>query len=246
MTISLILRACANFFFDRLDHGNFKKSLICVSICFMHVVCSRARLCCVLAPQNVAQSVSIAELNASGFFPKDKRIIGDVFLPEEGKDALGITITRRPKDDGEGSDDRPPGMGTQVSLLFQRELKNLRRDVTAVGARFGLTTFLGVLIGIIFYDVGSSDSSVSSNLQSHFGAMIMVLLMTMFGTAQPALLAFPDERPVFLREYSTNHYSAAAYFLSRFSIESTITAAQVLWMVSWLLSRLILRYTWLQ
>jgi len=120
-------------------------------------------------------------------------------------------------------------MRTQVSLLFGRELKNLKRDVTAVAARFGLTTFLGVLVGIIFYDVGASDSAINSNLQSHFGAMIMVLLMSMFGTAQPALLAFPAERPVFLREYSTNHYSAASYFLSRFTVEATITAAQVFW-----------------
>ena len=55
----------------------------------------------------------------------------------------------------------------------------------------------------------------------------MVLLMSMFGTAQPALLAFPEERPVFLREYSTNHYSVGAYFASRFTIEATITALQV-------------------
>lgn len=75
-------------------------------------------------------------------------------------------------------------MGTQVHLLFKRELQNLRRDVTAVGARFGLTTFLGILIGIIFFDVGASNSAVQSNVQSHFGAVIMVLLMSMFGTAQ--------------------------------------------------------------
>ena len=119
-------------------------------------------------------------------------------------------------------------MGTQVSLLFQREIKNLQRDVTAVGARFGLTTFLGVLIGIIFYDVGTTDSAVNSNLQSHFGAMVMVLLMSMFGTAQPALLSFPEERPVFLREYSTNHYSVFSYFLSRLTMEAFITALQIL------------------
>ena len=56
----------------------------------------------------------------------------------------------------------------------------------------------------------------------------MVLLSSMFGTAQPALLAFPDERPVFLREYSTNHYSVIAYFLSRLTMEAVVTAAQIL------------------
>lgn len=56
----------------------------------------------------------------------------------------------------------------------------------------------------------------------------MVVLMSMFGTAQPALLAFPEERPVFLREYSTNHYSVISYFMSRLTMEAVITALQVL------------------
>jgi ABC-type multidrug transport system permease subunit len=56
----------------------------------------------------------------------------------------------------------------------------------------------------------------------------MVLLMSMFGTAQPALLAFPEERPVFLREYSTNHYSVLSYFMSRLTMEAVVTALQVL------------------
>lgn len=50
----------------------------------------------------------------------------------------------------------------------------------------------------------------------------------MFGTAQPALLAFPEERPVFLREYSTNHYGVLPYFLSRLTMELVVTAVQVL------------------
>ena len=56
----------------------------------------------------------------------------------------------------------------------------------------------------------------------------MVILMSMFGTAQPALLSFPQERPVFLREYSTDHYSVFSYFLSRFTMEAFITALQIL------------------
>ena len=56
----------------------------------------------------------------------------------------------------------------------------------------------------------------------------MVVMMGMFGTAQPALLSFPEERPVFLREYSTNHYSVISYFVSRLTMEAVITALQTL------------------
>ena len=96
------------------------------------------------------------------------------------------------------------------------------------GARFGITIFLNILFGLIFRDIGKNSSEEQINLQSHFGALIMVLLSTMFGTAQPALFGIPAERPVFLREYSTNHYSVLPYFLSRLSIEAVITFVQVL------------------
>lgn len=83
-------------------------------------------------------------------------------------------------------------------------------------------------MGVIFLDVGKADSALPQNLNSQFGALIMVILLSMFGTAQPALLSFPEERPVFLREYSTNHYLVASYFLSRLTMEAFITAFQML------------------
>jgi ABC-2 type transporter len=179
---------------------------------------------------NVAQSVDHDQLVADGFFPKDERQVGEAFTAEEGKDALGITLTRRHK---VGTDDiRQVGMPTEIRMLFGRELVNLKRDTAAVGARFGLTIFLGVLIGVIFLNVGKTNPAVQQNIQSHFGALVMVMLMGMFGTAQPALLAFPEERPVFLREYSTRHYNVLSYFLSRLTMEAVITFLQVLVQVS--------------
>lgn len=183
---------------------------------------------------NVAQSVDEKTLDADGFFPKDERQMEDPFTEEEGKDDLGITITGHYAEPG--FDARRVGALTQVKMLFKRELLNLKRDTTAIGSRMGLTIFLGVLIGVIFLDVGQSDRADFSNVQSTFGALIMVLMMGMFGTAQPALLSFPEERPVFLREYSTDHYSVGAYFLSRLSMEAFITCLQVLIQVRILLS----------
>jgi ABC-type multidrug transport system permease subunit len=59
----------------------------------------------------------------------------------------------------------------------------------------------------------------------------MVMMMGMMGTAMQTLLAFPQQRPIFVREYSTNHYSVVSYFLSRFTVEAVVTALQVLVMV---------------
>lgn len=48
-----------------------------------------------------------------------------------------------------------------------------------------------------------------------------------FSTTLPALVAFPEERPVFLREYSTGCYSVVSYFVGRFFMEVMVTAVQV-------------------
>mmetsp|Transcript_49342 Transcript_49342/g.119671 ORF Transcript_49342/g.119671 Transcript_49342/m.119671 type:complete len:308 (+) Transcript_49342:1733-2656(+) len=176
---------------------------------------------------NVAQANPIEQLEKDGFFPLDERKLPDAFVEvAEGKDELGITLTEHHL--AGDYDDSPPGIPTQLKMLFTRELKNIARDTASIGARFGLTIFLSLLIGLIFRDVGATDPTVPQNLNSSFGALIMVLMMGMFGTAQPALLAFPEERPVFLREYSTNHYSVFSYFLSRLSMEMFVTGLQVL------------------
>ena len=52
------------------------------------------------------------------------------------------------------------------------------------------------------------------------------MMMGMFGTAQDALLGFPAERPVFLREYSTNHYSVMSYFFSKMVKEFIVVLLQ--------------------
>lgn len=71
----------------------------------------------------------------------------------------------------------------------------------------------------------------------------MVLMIAMFGSALPTLLVFPEERPVFVREFSTNHYSVFSYFLSRLGMEAFLSAAQMLvvsmvsyWMIDFQLS----------
>jgi ABC-type multidrug transport system ATPase subunit len=111
---------------------------------------------------NVAQSIPEDQLNQAGFFPKDTRPIEAPFKGDEaeGRDALGITLTDR---HASGRyDDSPVGMGTQVQMLFTRELKNIARDTASIGARFGLTIFLSILVGIIFLNVGKSDSAIIS------------------------------------------------------------------------------------
>lgn len=175
----------------------------------------------------VAQQNSVEALETDGFFAKDARNLGDALLGgDERHDKLGNSI----RDESVKKDDAlvQHGFLVQTSTLFQREKRNLFRDIPSLAARFGISIFLNLLFGVIFYGVGRSDSQDFTNAQSHFGALVMVLLSSMFGTAQPALFAIPADRPVFLREYSTNHYNVVSYFMSKFSIEAALVFAQCL------------------
>jgi ABC-type multidrug transport system ATPase subunit len=118
---------------------------------------------------DVAQVVPIKTLDEEGFFPVDKRELGDPFEPDDDHDELGITLRRshhKSKQlDKFKPENQPPGFFTQTNMLFVRELMNLKRDVASAGARFGLTLFMSILVGIIFWKVGETDPSVPSNLQ---------------------------------------------------------------------------------
>lgn len=173
---------------------------------------------------SVAQRIPEEELEKSGFFKSDDRGLGSALESKEGTDALGNS--RHSTDVGANA--IPVSMGTQISMLFKREMTDLKRDIPSLGMRFGITIFLNLLFGVIFSDVGKLSNEIGRNSQSHFGALIMVQLSAMFGTAQPAIFAIPEQRPIFLREYSTDHYSVFAYFLSRLSMEAFITLLQIL------------------
>jgi len=175
----------------------------------------------------VAQRNSKEELESKQFFPSDDRVLGEALTKTGKVDELGDT-SHSMEGNMSNKDMAKPSTLTQTAMLYKREFLAIKRDVPSTAARFGITIFINLLVGLIFKDVGKSDTAVQSNLQSQFGALIMILLNIMFGTAQPALMAFPEERPVFLREYTTNHYKVISYFLARFTSEAIITFAQVL------------------
>lgn len=74
----------------------------------------------------------------------------------------------------------------------------------------------------------------------------MILMSAMMGTALPALIAFPAERPVFVREYSTNHYGILPYFAARLAMEAMLTAIQMtlLCLLSWFMIGFQLGFGW--
>jgi hypothetical protein len=172
---------------------------------------------------HIALQNSIRKLEKAGFFPNDSRKIGVSFKSDDDKDPLGITRSGR---EVEGME-LPLGLAAQTTELFKREIKHFVRNTHTLKTRTMMTVVISLLIGCLFWQVADNDFSDFINAQSTFGALLMALTANIFSTALPSLVAFPEERPVFLREYSTNHYSVVSYFASRLSIELAVNAVQV-------------------
>ncbi len=124
-----------------------------------------------------------------------------------------------------------PGPPTQLYWLFLRELRSIYRDTGALIGRFGVTIFLSVLFGCIWLGAGNQNDSEPSKMNAHFGAVTMVTISSMFGSAQPVMIMFPFERPMFMREYSTGTYASWTYFLTKTFLDAPLTLMQTI--VSW-------------
>lgn len=130
-----------------------------------------------------------------------------------------------------GADSRKPGFTTQLIALVKREAQGVIRNKPALIARFGITAFLNLFFALIFWKVGSGSTDCPGpdcipNIQNHFGAIVNIAISLMFGSANAILLAFPLERPTFLREYGTATYGTLPYFISKTLVEIVVAFAQ--------------------
>ena len=179
----------------------------------------------------VNQTTTTEELDSRGLFMARQASTSDLKALLEG------TAKDVENGVGAGDDKAPPAVmlpavqatfATQFYWLTIREARNTKRDVGALIGRFGITIFLNLLFGLIFLGIAGEDNAVQANLQSHFGAVTFVLISSMFGSAQPIMLMFPFERPLFMREYSTGTYSSLSYFMSKIALELPLTLLQTL------------------
>lgn len=69
-------------------------------------------------------------------------------------DTLGVSW----HDDVHDDEWKQVSFGTEVRLLFKREIIHNSRNKKGVGARFALTTFMSILVGNIFFGVGGKSS----------------------------------------------------------------------------------------
>ena len=141
-----------------------------------------------------------------GVMKQDLAVAEEPSMPNE-KSAMALRL-----------DGSHAGFFTQLHALTKREAQNVWRDKAGLIASVMIPLVLNVFFACIFFQVG--DNTLDKwTINSHFGGMTQVAIGGMFGAAQPLLLKFPLDRGIFLREYATQTYGAAPYFISKSMVE---------------------------
>jgi len=166
---------------------------------------------------DLCQSMPIAELEAKQLFMIPPDTVTSEKQSTQNYDSTVMSFTSE------------SSFFKQLYALTGRNFIDVRRDYPALLGRFGVTTILSLLYGLIFMNAGRRDNADTDNFNSHVGALSMVSILSMFGTAQSVLLTFPFERPMILREYVTGTYEMGAYFISKLFVELPLCFLQMIY-----------------
>jgi ABC-type multidrug transport system ATPase subunit len=107
--------------------------------------------------------------------------------------------------------------GAQYRILVHRALKNSR---SAIFTPINLikSAAIGLIAGLLWFQLDYTEESVFDRSSYFFFTMTFWVFDSMFG----ALMAFPSEREVILKERSSGSYHLSAYFLAKTTSEMPV------------------------
>ncbi|KAF8026782.1 hypothetical protein BT93_F3302 [Corymbia citriodora subsp. variegata] len=164
--------------------------------------------------QELALGVDFADLyRKSDLYKRNKALIKELSVPAPGsKDLYFPTKYSQP-------------FFTQVMACLWKQNWSYWRNPPYTAVRFLFTTFIALMFGSMFWDLGSSTKRQQDlfNAMGSMYAAVLFLGIQNSGTVQPVVAV---ERTVFYRERAAGMYSAMPYALSQVIIELPYILAQ--------------------
>uniref|UniRef100_A0A673J6Y9 ATP-binding cassette sub-family G member 2-like n=1 Tax=Sinocyclocheilus rhinocerous TaxID=307959 RepID=A0A673J6Y9_9TELE len=98
----------------------------------------------------------------------------------------------------------------QFNWVLKRTFRNLMLNPQTSFAQIGVTIFLALVVGVIFFGVKDN----SSGIQNRIGVLFFITINQCFSSVSSAEL-FIAERNLFVHEYISGYYRVSVYFLSK-------------------------------
>ncbi|XP_041820681.1 broad substrate specificity ATP-binding cassette transporter ABCG2-like [Chelmon rostratus] len=102
------------------------------------------------------------------------------------------------------------GFLTQFRWVLKRTFRNLLLNPQTSIAQVGVTLFLALVVGALFFDIKEDQSGI----QNRFGVLFFVVVNQCFSSLSAAEL-FIAERKIFIHESISGYYRVSVYFLAK-------------------------------